>query len=335
MKYKLMKKQVLLLVSLALFACEHDSKQLQWSLVLHGGAGTIEAENMSVEKENAIRQAIQDALDKGEKILSGGGTALDAVEACIIILEDSPEFNAGRGAVFTQAGTNELDASIMDGETLNAGAVTGVQHIANPISLARAVMTESPHVMLAGKGAEVFAHSQGIDTVNQDYFWTQNRWNQLQNRQASLKEKVGDKHGTVGVVALDREGNLAAGTSTGGLTNKRFGRIGDSPIIGAGTYANNNTCAVSATGHGEYFMRLMIAHDVSAGMEYGHKSLEASARLVIQEKLSKLGGTGGIVALDPLGQRVMEFNTSGMYRGWVDSKGDGGILFYGHQETAL
>ncbi len=310
---------------LCISGCSSEPAGLEWSLVLHGGAGTIRVEDMTPEKEKAIRSAIQKSLDKGQEILSNGGAALDAVEACIRILEDSPEFNAGKGAVFTEAGTNELDASIMDGQTLNAGAVTGVQHIANPISLARAVMTDSPHVMLAGKGAEAFAVEQGFDTVSADYFWTRQRWDQLQNKQKTTE----DKHGTVGAVALDRHGNLAASTSTGGMTNKRFGRIGDSPIIGAGTYANNNTCAVSATGHGEYFMRLMIAHSVSAGMEYGGLSLEAAAHEVIQGKLTSLGGSGGIIALDGKGRKTMEFNTTGMYRGWSDSAGDKGILFYG------
>ena len=215
----------------------------------------------------------------------------------------------------------------MDGKNLNAGAVTGVQHIANPISLARAVMSASPQVMLAGAGAEAFAEEQGFDRVAADYFWTQQRWDQLQRKQGNLE--TGDKHGTVGVVALDVKGNLAAGTSTGGMTNKRFGRIGDSPIIGAGTYANNKTCAISATGHGEYFMRLMIAHDVSAGMEYAHLSLSASAEAVIQGKLSKMGGTGGVIGLDRFGNRVFEFNTAGMYRAWSNSAGESGILFYG------
>ncbi|NQV42470.1 MAG: isoaspartyl peptidase/L-asparaginase [Candidatus Marinimicrobia bacterium] len=319
--------------SLMLLACNTGQDRLEWSLVLHGGAGTIKQENMTPEKEVAIRGDMQKALNQGKQILSQGGTALDAVEACIRILEDSPEFNAGKGAVFTETGTNELDASIMEGKTLNAGAVTGVQHIANPISLARAVMSNSPHVMLAGKGAEAFAKEQSIDSVGSEYFWTQHRWDQLKNKQASLKEKVGDKHGTVGVVALDRDGNLAAGTSTGGMTNKRFGRIGDSPIIGAGTYANNRTCAVSATGHGEYFMRLLIAHSVSAGMEYARHSLDVAAHDAIQGKLGGLGGTGGVIALDRSGHRVMEFNTAGMYRAWSDSQGDEGILFYGSLET--
>ena len=307
--------------------CSSEPQVLEWSLALHGGAGTIKSEDMTPEKEAAIRYAMQLAIDKGQQILSQGGKALDAVEACIRILEDSPEFNAGKGAVFTEAGTNELDASIMDGKNLNAGAVTGVQHIANPISLARAVMSASPQVMLAGAGAEAFAEEQGFDRVAADYFWTQQRWDQLQRKQGNLE--TGDKHGTVGVVALDVKGNLAAGTSTGGMTNKRFGRIGDSPIIGAGTYANNKTCAISATGHGEYFMRLMIAHDVSAGMEYAHLSLSASAEAVIQGKLSKMGGTGGVIGLDRFGNRVFEFNTAGMYRAWSNSAGESGILFYG------
>jgi len=310
---------------LMISGCSSEPAGLEWSLVLHGGAGTIKAEDMTPDKEIAIRNAMQRSLDKGHEILASGGTALDAVEACIRVLEDSPEFNAGKGAVFTEAGTNELDASIMDGQTLNAGAVTGIQHIANPISLARSVMTDSPHVMMAGKGAEAFASEQGFDTVSTSYFWTQQRWDQLQNKQ----KKTEDKHGTVGAVALDSHGNLAAATSTGGMTNKRFGRIGDSPIIGAGTYANNNTCAVSATGHGEYFMRLMIAHSVSASMEYGGLSLATAAHDVIEGKLTSLGGTGGIIALDAQGRKVMEFNTTGMYRGWSDSAGDSGILFYG------
>jgi len=310
---------------LFVWGCAQEPEQLDWSLVLHGGAGTITPEKMTPEKEFAIRTALERALSAGERILAQDGSSLDAVEAAIQILENSPEFNAGRGAVFTAEGHNELDASIMDGSNLNAGAVTGVKHIANPITLARAVMDHSPHVMLAGLGAEAFATEQGFDTVSADYFWTQQRWEQLQKKLAS------EKFGTVGAVALDRNGNLAAGTSTGGMTNKRFGRIGDSPIVGAGTYANNKTCAVSATGHGEYFMRLLVAHDISAGMEYGNLSLEASAQAVINGKLSHLGGTGGIIALDRFGRKVMCFNTQGMYRAWSNSEGDSGILFYQNQ----
>jgi len=312
-----------------LLACSVDPEPPDWSLVLHGGAGTIKPENITPEQEGRIRSALQQALDVGQQILSEGGSAMDAVETSIRILEDSPEFNAGRGAVFTAAGTNELDASVMDGKSLNAGAVTGVQTIANPISLARLVMDASPHVMLAGRGAEAFAREQGIDTVIADYFWTKHRWDQLIAKRGDIDEEKVEKHGTVGAVALDQGSNLAAGTSTGGMTNKRFGRIGDSPIIGAGTYANNKTCAISATGHGEYFMRLMIAHDISAGIEYGNQSLKESSQHVIQGKLTDIGGTGGIIGLDPSGHRVMEFNTTGMYRAWTDSNGDTGILFYG------
>jgi len=324
-----MRMLLICLLAFSMVSCDVESDKLEWSLVLHGGAGTIKRENMAPGQEDRIRSALQHALIAGQQILSGGGSSLDAVETSIRILEDSPEFNAGKGAVFTAAGTNELDASIMDGANLNAGAVTGVQTIANPISLARLVMNDSPHVMLSGRGAEAFALEQGIDTVATDYFWTKFRWDQLMTKRGDLAEEKGDKHGTVGAVALDQGGNLAAGTSTGGMTNKRFGRIGDSPIIGAGTYANNKTCAISATGHGEYFMRLMIAHDISAGLEYGNQSLKVSAQQVIQGKLTDIGGTGGVIGLDKSGHRVMEFNTVGMYRAWTDSNGDTGILFYG------
>jgi len=323
-----MRMLLICLLGFSLVTCDVKSDRLEWSLVLHGGAGTIKQENMAPGQEDRIRSAFQQALEAGQQVLSEGGSAMDAVETSIRILEDSPEFNAGKGAVFTAAGTNELDASIMDGKSLNAGAVTGVQMIANPISLARRVMNDSPHVMLAGRGAEAFALEQGIDTVTTDYFWTQHRWKQLEAKRHAISGDRTEKHGTVGAVALDHDGNLAAGTSTGGMTNKRFGRIGDSPIVGAGTYANNKTCAISATGHGEYFMRLMIAHDISAGIEYGNQSLKASARQVIQGKLTDIGGMGGIIGLDKSGHRVMEFNTMGMYRAWTDSNGDTGILFY-------
>jgi len=323
-----MRMLLICLLAFSMVTCDFESDKLEWSLVLHGGAGTIKRENMVPGQEDRIRSALQQALEAGQQILSGGGSSLDAVETSIRILEDSPEFNAGKGAVFTAAGTNELDASIMDGKSLNAGAVTGVKTIANPISLARLVMNASPHVMLSGRGAEAFALEQGVNTVATDYFWTKHRWDQLVTKRGDLVEDKGDKHGTVGAVALDQGGNLAAGTSTGGMTNKKFGRIGDSPIIGAGTYANNKTCAISATGHGEYFMRLMIAHDISAGIEHGNQSLKLSAEQVIQGKLTDIGGTGGIIGLDKSGHRVMEFNTVGMYRAWIDSNGDTGILFY-------
>ncbi|NOZ04294.1 MAG: isoaspartyl peptidase/L-asparaginase [FCB group bacterium] len=309
-------------------------------IAIHGGAGTILKENMSPEKEEAYRSKLTEALLVGYEILKEGGSSLDAVEKAINILEDSPLFNAGKGAVFTNSGTNELDASIMDGKTLNAGAVAAVKHIKNPISLARLVMEKSPHVMLAGEGAEVFAEKQGVKPVAQDYFYTARRWQQLQKVKAKEKSAAPDqstprgsqskseKFGTVGVVALDREGNLAAGTSTGGMTNKRFGRVGDSPIIGAGTYANNQTCAVSATGHGEYFIRGVIAYDVSALMQYGGLSLTEAADKVIMEKLSAMGGSGGIIAIDRDGNIAMPFNTAGMYRGYVDGDGNAVIRIY-------
>ena len=234
---------------------------------------------------------------------------MDAVETTIRIMEDSPLFNAGKGAVFTNAGTNELDASIMDGSTLQAGAVAGVKTIKNPISAARKVMEETWHVMLAGDGADHFAKEQGLEIVNNDYFYTERRWKALQ------KEQDAEKHGTVGCVALDRNGNLAAGTSTGGLTNKRWGRIGDTPIVGAGNYANNQTCGVSGTGQGEYFIRGNMAFDVSALMNYSSLSVEQAARQVIG-KLSGRGGRGGLIAMDKNGNIAMPFNTEGMYRGY-------------------
>ncbi|MBS1271874.1 MAG: Isoaspartyl peptidase [Candidatus Marinimicrobia bacterium] len=288
-----------------------------FGLAIHGGAGTILKSKMSAEKEQAYRSALESALEKGYRILEKGGSSLDAVEQVINLLEDDSLFNAGKGAVFTAEGTNELDASIMDGKTLNAGAVAGVKHIKNPISLARLVMEKSPHVMLAQKGAEAFAKRHGVSMVDEDYFYTKRRWESLQRRIEREKQKSGDgSHGTVGCVALDKDGNLAAGTSTGGMTYKRFGRIGDSPIIGAGTYANNKTCAVSATGHGEYFIRNVVTHDISAMMAYKNISLEEVANTVIMEKLVELGGSGGVIAIDAGGNITMPFTTDGMYRGY-------------------
>jgi len=288
-----------------------------FGLVVHGGAGTILKSKMSAEKERAYRNALENALYKGFKILESDGSSLDAVEQVINMLEDDSLFNAGKGAVFTAEGTNELDASIMDGKTLNAGAVAGVMHIKNPISLARLVMEESPHVMLAQEGAEAFAKHHGIPLVSEDYFFTQRRWESLQRRIEREKQKAEeDSHGTVGCVALDKHGNLAAGTSTGGMTYKRFGRIGDSPVIGAGTYANNETCAVSATGHGEYFIRNVVTHDISATMAYKNIPLEEAAYEVIMDKLVELGGSGGVIAIDSDGNIAMPFTTDGMYRGY-------------------
>jgi beta-aspartyl-peptidase (threonine type) len=300
--------------------------------VIHGGAGTILKSEMSAEREKEYRAKLTEALMTGYGILKKGGAGLDAVEAAIRLMEDSPLFNAGKGAVFTNAGTNELDASIMDGRTLKAGAVASLKHIKNPISLARLVMEKSKHVMMVGEGAEQFANEQGIDLVPQSYFYTESRWQALQREKAAEEEKskaprnkkqerqhaapVANAYGTVGAVALDQAGNIAAGTSTGGMSNKKWGRVGDSPIIGAGTYANNLTCGVSATGDGEYFIRLAVAHDLSALMEYRGLSLKESADAVI-EKVGKLGGGGGLIAIDKAGNIAMSFNTAGMYRGRV------------------
>lgn len=310
---------------------ENIPEKAQFSIVIHGGAGTIERENMSKEQEAAYHQKLEEAIRVGYTILKNGGTSLDAVEKTINILEDSPLFNAGRGAVLTYEGINEHDASIMDGETLNAGASAGTKTVKNPINLARAVMEDSPHVMLSGKGAETFAAAQGLDIVDPNYFLTENKKEALERVKASENNKTASfydvdikdsKYGTVGCAALDKNGNLAAGTSTGGMTNKRWGRIGDSPIIGAGTYANNVTCAVSSTGWGEFFIRGMVAHDISALMEYKGLTLKEASQLVIQQKLTELGGDGGIIAVDKNGNMVMEFNTPGMFRATMNDKGE-------------
>ncbi len=288
-------------------AAASQSSGPKFGIVVHGGAGTLTKENMTPEKEAAYREKLSEAIRAGHKILSDGGSSLDAVESAVRILEDSPLFNAGKGAVFTSAGTNELDASIMDGSNLKAGAVASVKRVRNPISLARAVMQKSENVLLVGEGAEAFAQAQGIQLVDPKYFFTRERWDELQKaREREKKSKEapaappadGQKHGTVGAVALDKHGNLAAATSTGGRTNKSFGRVGDSPIIGAGTYANNQTCAISGTGHGEYFIRLAVCYDISALMAYRGMSLVEAANLVVNDKLTKLGGTGGVVAID-------------------------------------
>lgn len=295
-----------------------------YALVIHGGAGTIRKQDMSPEREAAYNQALNEALTTGEEILKNGGTSLDAVVATINVLENSPLFNAGKGAVFTHEGKNELDASIMDGATRNAGAVGGVTIVKNPINLARAVMEKSPHVFLVGKGAEQFAIEQGIDTVSTDYFFTEERWNGLQKAKAQENKATGavfknsdSKFGTVGCVALDKKGNIAAGTSTGGMTNKRWNRLGDAPVIGAGTFASNLTCGVSCTGHGEYFIRYSAAYDVSALMEYKGMPLQAAADFVINHKLKDAGGEGGLIALDQNGNIAMPFNSEGMYRGYA------------------
>lgn len=306
------------------------------ALVIHGGAGNIYKENKSDSLESLYKQKMTDALNSGFEILQNGGSSLDAVKATINIMENSPLFNAGKGAVFTNEGTNELDASIMDGATLNAGAVAGVKHIKNPIDAAIEVMLNSPHVMLTGEGAETFAKSRGIDMVDSSYFYTERRYNQLlkaKNQESTGQRKIKDiehnyKFGTVGAVALDKNGNIAAGTSTGGMTNKKYGRIGDSPIIGAGTYANNKTCGISATGHGEYFIRSVVAYDISALMEYKGRSIQEAADIVIHEKLVELGGEGGVIGLDAKGNIMMSFNSNGMFRGYIKQRNLPQIFIY-------
>ncbi|MFQ5771410.1 MAG: isoaspartyl peptidase/L-asparaginase family protein, partial [bacterium] len=324
------------LTQLDFSSAQGKNNQPQFGMVIHGGAGTILKENMTTELEVAYKTKLKEALSVGYDILKNGGRSLDAVEATIRVMEDSPLFNAGKGAVFTSDASHELDAAIMDGATLQAGSIARVKHIKNPISLARLVLEKSPHVMLVGDGVEAFATQHHVETVSQYYFYTEKRWQQLQLRkEAEAKKttsrefmpeektkKITDKiKGTVGAVALDKAGNLAAGTSTGGLSNKLYGRVGDSPIIGAGTYANNQTCAVSATGAGEYFMRLLVAYDIHALMAYQNKSLQEAANTVVMDKLVHLGGTGGIIAIDKNGNMAMPFNTKGMYRGFVDRSG--------------
>ena len=296
----------------------------QYAIAIHGGAGTILQSTMTPEKELAYKNGLQDAIEAGESILKSGGSAFDAVESAIIQLENNPLFNAGKGAVFTNTGTHEMDASIMNGKDLMAGAIAGVQGVKNPISLARAVMEQSEHVLLTGNGAMDFAKKVNAPIEKEDYFFVQLRYDQLQQAKQSnsmildhTEDKIehGEKKfGTVGCVALDLNGNLAAGTSTGGMTNKKFGRVGDSSIIGAGTYANNNTCAISCTGHGELFIRSVVAYDISCLMEYKNLSLKEACDIVVMDKLVKIGGEGGLIALDAKGNIVLPFNSEGMYR---------------------
>lgn len=316
-----MKNQIIIITALLCFSCNSTESEQRFGLVIHGGAGTISRENMSPEKEAAYSEALTAALQTGYIVLENGGSSLDAVEAAIKVMEDSPLFNAGKGAVFSSAGTNELDASIMDGSTQMAGAVAGIKTIKNPISAARKVMEKSWHVLLTGEGADAFAKEQGLEIVPNSYFYTEERY------QALLQEQAAEKHGTVGCVALDKNGNLAAGTSTGGLTNKHWGRVGDSPIIGAGTYASNKTCGVSCTGQGEYFIRGSIAFDTAAQMEYENRSVQDAATAVI-DKLTARGGSGGVIAMDGKGNIATPFNTEGMYRGFYLSDGELTVKIY-------
>ncbi|MDX1546055.1 MAG: isoaspartyl peptidase/L-asparaginase [Rhodothermales bacterium] len=317
----------------------------RYVLAIHGGAGTITRDAMTPELEEAYHDALREALEAGHRILSAGGSSLDAVVATIQVMEASPLFNAGVGAVFTSEGTVEHDASIMDGRTRDAGAVSGLKHIESPIALARSVMEQSPHVMLSGAGAERFAEEQGFQKVPNEHFHTDRRRRQLERAQEAERgtgptgdaaltpdDREADAHrfGTVGAVALDRDGNLAAGTSTGGMTNKRFGRVGDSPIIGAGTYADNETAAISSTGHGEFFIRGVVAYDIAAMMRYAGLDLTAAANAVVMGRLGDLGGTGGVIALDRHGNVAAPFNTPGMYRGWIDAEGNVEIFIYRH-----
>jgi len=312
----------------------------RWGLVIHGGAGVISRESLSPEREAAVRAALTQALEAGHAVLARGGPSVEAVSAALQVLEDSPYFNAGKGAVFTHEGKNELDAAIMNGRTREAGAVAGLRHVKNPITLARAVMEKSPHVMLVGEGAEVFAREQGVELVDEGYFRTEERWESLQRALEAEKQAGppvpqtrgsagGEDHkfGTVGAVALDQAGDLAAGTSTGGMTNKRFGRVGDSPIIGAGTYADKR-CAVSATGHGEYFIRYTVARDICARVELLDLPLLESANQVVMEVLVEAGGEGGVIAMDAQGNVAMPFNSPGMYRGYMGPEGTPSVALF-------
>lgn len=333
-----------------------DIKQLQGpqnprlGFIIHGGAGTMKRGAMTPEKEKEYRDKLTEAALAGYKALQDGKTSLDAVEIAIRMMEDSPLFNAGKGAVFTADGRNELDASIMDGKTLKAGGVAGLHHVKNPITLARTVMEKSPHVLMFGDGAEKFAKEQNVELVEEKYFWTQPRWDAIQKikqrekeqKEKEQKEKQEPKKvsafngysekaekvfGTVGAVALDKNGNLAAGTSTGGMDNKKYGRVGDSPIIGAGTYANNDTCGVSATGWGEYFIRVGVARDVAALMEYRALTVQGAADLVLK-KVKNLGGDGGVIAMDKFGDMAISFNTEGMFRAYINSEGKPVVEIY-------
>ena len=312
------------------------TEKAEYALVIHGGAGVILKENMTPEKEAAYEASLNEALSVGEAILKEGGTASEAVIATIKVMEDSDLYNAGHGAVFTSDGKNELDASIMEGHDLNAGSIGGVTNVKNPIEAAYKVMKNSKHVLLTGKGAELFAEEQGLEIVDPSYFYTERRWNSLQQAKTDEKESKpmtpDTKHGTVGAVALDKYGNLTAGTSTGGMTNKKYNRFGDVPIIGAGTYANNNSCAISCTGHGEFFIRYTVAHDISALMQYKDMSIQDASEEVVMKKLVDAGGGGGIIGVDKLGNVSMTFNSPGMYRGYV-KPGERSVKIYGDETS--
>ncbi len=307
----------------------------KFSIALHGGAGTILKQNMTPDKERAYQEALEHALNAGYAVLEKRGSAVDAVESTVMSLEDSPLFNAGKGSVFTAEGKHEMDASIMDGRTLNAGAISLVKNIKNPVSLARLVMEKSDHVFLAGAGAENFAKTMKCEFKEDAYFFDEFRYRQWQDIKGTGKTQLDhsdlkeNKFGTVGAVALDQHGNIAAATSTGGMTNKSFGRIGDSPMIGAGNYANNNTCAVSCTGSGEFFIRGVVAYDVSCLMEYKNLALDQACNEVIHHRLKRIGGDGGLIAVDAKGNIAMPFNTEGMYRAMYNVEGELLVAIYG------
>ncbi|MBN09637.1 MAG: beta-aspartyl-peptidase [Flavobacteriaceae bacterium] len=330
-------------VCLLFFSCNEsiissrNKSDIPFSIVIHGGAGTILKENMTNELEKAYLNKLEEAIRVGYSLLENGASSQEAVEKSINIMEDSPLFNAGKGAVLNSNSEVELDASFMNGKTLDAGAISGASSIKNPISAAIAVMENSPHVMLSGKGADTFAAIQGLDSVPNSYFITERRLNALKKVKKyktayffknGLYENLNQLYGTVGCVALDKEGNISAGTSTGGMTNKKWNRIGDAPIIGAGTYANNKSCGVSATGWGEFFIRSVAAHDIANLVEYKKISIKDAARIVIHEKIAVLGGSGGVIAIDSKGNVAMEMNTKGMYRAHMDSKGNFSVKIY-------
>ncbi|WP_215224235.1 isoaspartyl peptidase/L-asparaginase family protein [Echinicola shivajiensis] len=327
------------------------NKKQPIALVIHGGAGTIKRENMSAEREKAYREKLEESLNAGYAVLEAGGKSLDAVIAAIKVMEDSPLFNAGKGAVFTHDGRNEMDAAIMDGKTRNAGAVAGITTVKNPVTAAYEVMVNSPHVFMVGKGAEHFSEEQNLELVDASYFRTERRYEQLmkiidserqQLDHSSIREmELVDpffkdrKFGTVGAVAVDKDGNVAAATSTGGMTNKRYGRVGDVPVIGAGTYADNATCAVSATGHGEYFIRNVVGHEIASIMRYGKKTLDESAKEVVMDQLVKMEGSGGVISIDAQANISMPFNSEGMYRGYIKEKGQGKTFIYNDEDEGL
>ncbi|RYY28274.1 MAG: isoaspartyl peptidase/L-asparaginase [Sphingomonadales bacterium] len=320
-----------LLMPLSANAQDSSVQKPRWTLVIHGGAGIIEKNKIKPEQEAGVRAGLEAALAAGSKVLEAGGDALDAVQAAVQILEDDPLFNAGRGAVFTWDGHNELDAAIMDGATRKAGAIAGSTTTRHPIALARKVMEESPHVLLSGAGADQFSREQGLEQVENSWFATPNRREQLEKMKTNSKLGWFDvdlKYGTVGAVALDSKGHVAAATSTGGLTGKRWGRIGDSPLIGAGTYADDRACAVSATGAGEFFIREGVAHEICARVRFKGESLKAAADTVMAET-KDLGGTGGVIVTGPTGEMAWSFNTPGMYRGRASSTGERVVAFYG------